>query len=80
MLSHYSILGYAAVYSGMWHVLSILSAYVLSCATQPAVKCVYIYGFGGAVTICHCTQRRMVQLVVCNSLGRNRQSTSGRTV
>jgi hypothetical protein len=71
MLSHCSILRYAAVYSGMWHVLSILSAHVTS-ATQHAVQFVFIYGSSGDVKISHCIARRMVQLVVNNELGRNR--------
>ena len=72
MLSHCSILGYAAVYSGMWHVLSILSAHRVTSATQQAVQFVFIYGSRGDVKISHCIERRMVQLVVNNELGRNR--------
>jgi hypothetical protein len=72
MLSHCSILGYAAVYSGMWHVLSILSAHHVTCVTQHAAQLVLIYGSSGAVKICRCVARRKVQLVVNNELGRNR--------
>ena len=72
MLSHCSILGYAAVYSGMWHVLSILSAHHVTSAKQQAVKFVFIYGSSDDVKIFHCIACRMVQLVVNNELGRNR--------
>jgi len=71
MLSHCSILGYAAVYSGVWHVLSILSAHHVTSATQQAVQFVF-NGSSGDVKISHCIARRMVQLVVNNELGRNR--------
>jgi len=72
MLSHRSILCYAAVHSGMWHVLPILSAHHVTSATQQAVQFVVIYGSSGDVKISHCIPRRMVQLGDNNELGRNR--------
>jgi hypothetical protein len=72
VLSHCSILGYAAVNPGMWHVLPILSAHQVTSATQQAVQFVFIYGSSDDVKISHCIARRMVQLVVNNELGRNR--------
>jgi len=71
MLSHCSSLGCAAVYSGMWHVLSILSAHHETSATKHAVQFVFIYGYSDDVKISHRMARRMVQLVVKNELGRN---------
>jgi hypothetical protein len=64
MLSHCSSLGCAAVYSGMWHVLSILSAHHEARATKHAVQFVFIYGYSDDVKISHCMASQMVQLVV----------------
>jgi hypothetical protein len=41
--SHCSILCYATVYSGMWHVLSILSAHHVTSVTQHVVQFVFIH-------------------------------------